>query len=128
VADRFLFKIEHRSFYAIETLPGVFPAEEFIERLDDVGKRHLRVAARTLATTLAAGRPPAGRSERIRGSTTGLFELRITPRARRGPHARLLYVREGNAIRCAGGVVKRERITRRDIKLADNSVRAGRGV
>ncbi len=122
MADRLLQTIEQLSFYAIETAPGLFPAHEFIESLDDVGKRDFLVAARILATTIATGRPPAGRSERIRGSSTGLYELRVTPRGRRGPHARLLYVRDGNAIRCARGVLKRERLARRDIQLADHDV------
>jgi hypothetical protein len=124
--DRLLLTIEQLTFYAIETAPGQFPAHEFIENLDDVGKLHLRVAARILATTLATGRPPAGRSERVRGSTTGLYELRLTPPGRRGAHARLLYIREGNAIRCVRGVLKRERLRRRDIQLADHDINADR--
>jgi hypothetical protein len=123
MADRLLRTIEQFSFYAIETAPGLFPAHEFVESLDDIGKRDFLVAARILATTIATGRPPAGRSERIRSSSTGLYELRITPRGRRGPHARLLYIRDGNAIRCARGVLKRERLARRDIQLADHDIR-----
>jgi hypothetical protein len=126
MSDRPLLTIEQLAFYAIETKPGQFPAHEFVESLDDVGKRDLRIAGRVLATTLATGRPPAGRSERVRGSTTGLYELRVTPPGRRGPHARLLYLREGNAIRCVRGVLKRESLRRRDIQLADHYVNASR--
>jgi hypothetical protein len=121
--DRLLLTIEQLTFYAIETGPRQFPAHEFIEALDDAGKLDLLVAARVLATTLGAGRPPAGRSERVRGSATGLYELRLTPPGRRRAHARLLHVREGNAIRCVRGVLKRERLHRRDIQLADHAIR-----
>jgi hypothetical protein len=122
--DRFLFNVEQLNFYAIETTAGTFPSHKFIQSLDDVAKRDLLVAAQILASTIAIGRPPAGRSERVRGSNESLYELRITPRGRHGVHARLLYVRVGNDIRCVRGSLKRERLSHDDIKLADRDLRA----
>jgi hypothetical protein len=126
VPDRLIHTIEQLAFFAIETGSKHFPAQAFIESLDDIGRRDFRVAARILATSVASGRPPAGRSERVAGSRVGLYELRITPPGRRGPHARLLYVRERNAILCALGVLKRERLSRTDIETAERLVRARR--
>lgn len=122
MADRLIHTVEQLTLTAIETPNGLFPAHTFIESLDQIGKRDLGVAVRILATTLATGRPPAGRSERVAGSCAGLYELRVTPQGRRGPHARLLYIREGNTIRCALGVLKRERLGRRDIEHAERIV------
>lgn len=119
-------RIDQLTFRAIESKSNVFPAGEFLEDLDAIGRRDFMVAARVLATSLACGRPAAGRSERIAGSSVGLFELRITPPGRRGPHARLLYVRERNTIWCARGVLKRERLRRADIEIAEHTVRCWR--
>jgi len=123
MSDRLIHTVEQLTFLAIEARSERFPAHAFIESLDPAGKRDFRVAAQILATTLATGRPPAGRSERLATSKLGLWELRITPRGRRGAHARLLYVRDGSAIRCALGVLKRERLSRKDIELAERIVR-----
>jgi hypothetical protein len=114
--------VEQLSFTAIATTTGQFPALEFLQGLDERGKRDFTVAARVLATTLASGRPPSGRSERLAGSRCGLYELRITPRGRAGPHARLLFTRKQNTIRCATGILKRESLRRRDIELAERIV------
>lgn len=94
---------EQLAFASIEHPPGTFQAADFVLGLSTTGRRDFVVAARILATTLASGRPPAGRAQRVAGSSEGLFELRITPPGRKGPHARLLYVREGNTIVCARG-------------------------
>jgi hypothetical protein len=120
--DLLFHTIEKLNFYAIETSPNRYQAHEFVEGLDDIGRRDFFVAARVLATTTAAGRPPAGRSQRISGSSAALHELRITPRGRRGAHARLLYIRDGHAVRCVRGLLKRERLHRRDIALAERAL------
>lgn len=124
--DRLIHNVEQLNFYAIETASGSFPALEFLSSLDATQRVRFEVAARVLATSLAAGRPPAGRAERVASSSCGLFELRITPRGSRGAHLRLLYVRDGNSIRCALGVVKREKLKRRDIERAEEIVRRPR--
>jgi hypothetical protein len=122
--DLLICTVEKLKFLAIEAAAGKFPAFTFVEGLDEIGQRDFRVAARIISTTVVSGRPPAGRSERVAGSKLGLFELRITPPGRRGPHARLLYMRDAHSIRCAHGVLKRERLARRDIELAERIVRA----
>ncbi len=121
--DHPLFQVEQLTFQAIESTSGRHQTWAFVESLDEVQARDLAVAARVLATSLAAGRPPSGRAERIVGSKAGLYELRITPRGRRGAHARMLYIREGMAIRCVLGVLKRERLTRKDIQRAERILR-----
>lgn len=122
MTSRIFHTSEHLSFISIEHPAGTFAAQAFIQSLPVTGLRDFVVAARILATSLRSGRPPAGRSERIAGSRAGLYELRITPPGRKGPHARLLYFREGNTIVCARGVLKRERLSRREIQLAERAV------
>jgi hypothetical protein len=122
MSDCLIHRTEHLTFNAIETSPGRFQAKQFIESLDDIGLRHFRVATAVLDTSTAIGRPPAGRANRVAGSAPGLFELRITPLGRRGPHARLLYIRERDTIWIARGLTKRERLARADIQLAEKAV------
>lgn len=124
--DDLIHICEQLTFRAIETAPDNYPARAFIDNLDATGLRDFHVAARLLATSLASGRPPAGRAERIAGTRCGLFELRITPPGRRGPQARLLYVQERSTIWCVRGVVKRERLHRTDIELAERTVKTWR--
>jgi hypothetical protein len=126
MSDDFICCIEQLTFRAIASTSDYFPSKVFIEALDERGRRDFCTAARVLATSLASGRPPAGRSERVRGSGCGLFELRITPCGRCGPHVRLLYVREQNTIWCIRGVVKRERLRRSEIEAAEQAVKAWR--
>lgn len=101
--------------------------DEFLAELDKRERRDLRIVATILDNSLRRGRPPGGRSERIEGSRTGFWELRITPPGRRGPHTRALYVCQGPALLVARGVRKAQRgIRRRDIELADRDVLAWR--
>src|SRR5689334_16184034 len=102
-----LLEVEQLTFIALETSPGKHQVKEFLDSLDDVGHRDWRSSTRVLATSLATGRSTAGRAERVAGSSEKLFELRVTPRGRRGPQARILYVREANTILCARGLLKR---------------------
>jgi Phage derived protein Gp49-like (DUF891) len=95
-------------------------AEKFFVDLDEREQRDLRVAGAILDTSLAIGRPPGGRAERVAGSTAGLWELRVTPPGRRGPHTRALYICEQRALLVVRGVRKAQRgIPRRQIELAD---------
>jgi hypothetical protein len=126
VRNDFIHTTGQLTFLAIETAPGRFPAKRFLQSLGEDGWRDFCVAARVLATSLAIGRPPSGRARRIASSRTGLFELRITPCGRRGPHARMLYVCEHSTIWCVRGLVKRERLSRHQIDLAERAVRRWR--
>lgn len=97
----------------------------FFAEFDKREHRDFRVAAAILDTSLRKGRSPGGRSERVEGSRAGLFELRITPPGRRGPHTRALYVCEGPALLIVRGVHKAQRgIRKREIELADRAALA----
>jgi hypothetical protein len=99
-------------------------ANEFLRGLSRDDWRDFVVAATILETSIRAGRPPAGRSEKIEGSKVSLFELRITPPGRRGPQLRLLYIRRRRHILCARGVVKRTgAISRREVTLCEAAVK-----
>jgi len=101
--------------------------KELHAEFDERERRDFEVAATILDTSLATGRPPGGRSERVKGTRAGLFELRITPPGRRGPHTRALYICEGRAVLMVRGLRKVERgIPRRDIRLADRDALAWR--
>ena len=66
--------------------------------------------------------------KRVAGSKQGLFELRITPPGRRGPHTRALYIAKGSEILVVRGVRKAQRgIPRREIDLAGRDATAARG-
>jgi hypothetical protein len=98
---------------------------KFHAEFDERELRDFMVAATILDTSRATGRPPGGRSERVRGSRAGLFELRITPQGRRGPHTRALYVCEKRDVLMVRGLRKAERgIPQREIELADRGALA----
>jgi hypothetical protein len=122
----FILEIDSIAFRAIEHPPRRFQARDFNDALGPKQMRHFLVAARVLATTLGSGRPPAWRVSRVRGSKLGLYELRITPLGTAGAHARLLYVCEAPTIWCARGLLKRERLQRKDIELAERAISAWR--
>jgi hypothetical protein len=126
MSNDFICSIEQLTFRAIPSRAGKYPAKKYIQDLDQIAARDFRVAARVLATTLAIGRPPSGRSCRVVGSNANLWELRVTPRGRTGPHHRLLFIRERHTIYVARGLTKRERLTRHEIDLADDAVRRWR--
>jgi hypothetical protein len=94
--------------------------DRFFLELDGRERRDFKVAATILDASLRKGRSPGGRSERVEGSRAGLFELRITPPGRRGPHTRALYICEGPALLIVRGVHKAQPgIRQREIGLAD---------
>lgn len=110
---------------SIQSITGHF--DEFLAGMDRRERRDFEVAATILDTSLRRGRPPGGRSERVEGSRAGLFELRITPPGRRGPHTRALFIREGRALLMVRGLRKAQRgIPRREIALADRDALAYR--
>lgn len=101
--------------------------QKLYAEFDERELRDFMVAATILDTSLATGRPPGGRSERVKCSRAGLFELRITTPGRRGPHTRALYVPNGRAMLMVRGLRKAERgIPRREVDLADRDALAWR--
>jgi hypothetical protein len=103
-------------------------AVEFASGLDERQRAKLEAACQSVGQSFAAGRPPAGRTQLIRGSKIrGLFELRITWPGAPGPQLRLLCVREGDTVLVARGLVKRSRrISRHEIELAEQVIAAHR--
>jgi Phage derived protein Gp49-like (DUF891) len=98
-----------------------------VDAFDKDQRRDFQTCAAVLDRSLEIGRP-SSRSERIEGSRTRLFELRVTPPGRHGLHIRLLYVAQARDLLCVRAVLKkRRRITRNDIELADKAVLDGAG-
>lgn len=102
-------------------------AEAFLGELNEREQRDFKVAATILDRSRELGRPPGGRSERLAGSKHRLFELRITPPGRRGPHTRALFVIDGREILVVRGLRKAQRgIPQREIELAERDAGAAR--
>jgi hypothetical protein len=98
-----LLRFEHISFVCTNQR-----VREFIDGLDANDQAKLLSAARIAATSLAVGRPPANRWQKVRGSPD-LFELKVTPPGARGPHTRLVCTIENSTVLILAGVVKRQR-------------------
>ncbi len=101
---------------------------DFVAGLEEPDAARLAAAAQNLADAYADNRPPAGRTQLIRGSKVrGLFELRVTVPGSGGPQLRLLAVREGEEVLCARGFWKcQAKIPRREIETAEAAIRADR--
>ncbi len=116
---RLIHETEYRSYYAITE-----QADRFIRELEERDWLDFVRRAAVLDLSLATGRPPAGAAERVEGSSTGLWELRVTPNSRRGPKVRFLYVCVGKDIFVVRCVRKREPSLRRhEINLADRDAK-----
>jgi phage-related protein len=102
-------------------------AEAFFGELTERERRDFKVVATVLDRSRELGRPPGGRSERLAGTKCVLFELRITPPGRRGPHTRALFVVVGREVLIVRGMRKAQRgIPRREIELAERDVAAAK--
>jgi Phage derived protein Gp49-like (DUF891) len=103
-------------------------SERFFATLTTREEKDFRVVATLLDRTVRIGRSPGGRAERIEGSEAGIWELRVTPPGRRGPHTRCLYLCDGRDILVLRGLRKAERgIPRGEIELAERAARPFRG-
>ena len=100
-------------------------SERFFATLTRREERDFPIAATILDRTVRIGRSPGGRAERIKGSSEGIWELRVTPPGRSGPHTRCLYICDGRDILVLRGLRKAERgIPRGEIELAERAARA----
>jgi hypothetical protein len=96
-------------------------ALEFVSGLTDAQWTDFEACSRTVDRSCELRRP-SSRIERVEGSGPGLFELRVTPPGRRGPHVRLLYLAQRREFLVVRGLLKRQRrIGRREIELADRA-------
>ena len=92
-----------------------------VRELSDVQWRDFQTCAAVLDTSLEVGRP-SRRAERVHGSRAALFEMRVTPPGRSGPHVRFLYIARERDLLCVRGFIKKQRrIARKDIDLADKA-------
>lgn len=109
------------------TIRAICPAREFVSGFDTRAQSDLHIAARIAETSFRTGRSPGGRLERVEGSSTGLYELKVTPPGRRGPHTRLFFVVADRIAWVSSGIVKtRRKLSRSDIAYADKIVQEWR--
>lgn len=106
------------------TLPGGGrPATDWHTSLDKRGRGQFLAACRALETALSAGRPPAGRAEKVKGSSEGVWEFRVTKKGSTPPHLRAFFVREQRTLWVASGITKQKnKLQSGDIARADSIV------
>jgi Gp49-like protein DUF891 len=108
-------------------IPLTKQAEKFLRDLPERHWVQFTVAAHVLATALGRGVTPAGRSERITGFESGMFELKLNLPGSPGPQRRLICFREGRRILIVKGLEKRRRrLPPREVELAARDIRAYR--
>lgn len=85
---------------------GSYPAKEWVDGLDKRGQALFQVAAKITETNFQSGRP-GDRAEKIKTSTAGLWELKVTKPGSTPPHHRMLFVREGDVLWASHGFTKK---------------------
>lgn len=121
--DNLIITVGDLTFRALETSDGAYPAKRFLEDLPERDWRKFLSAARLVAQALEPGSGLSGRLERVQGSRVGLLELKVTAPGSPGPQLRILCIRKGRTIWCTRGLVKRERLPRREVELAEAAAR-----
>ncbi|HEX6780837.1 MAG TPA: type II toxin-antitoxin system RelE/ParE family toxin [Solirubrobacterales bacterium] len=102
-------------------------AERYLLSLDEGAWKRFDNAARSLVLSFETGRPAAGRTEKIRNSAPGLFELRIDLAGRPGPQHRLICARDGKRVLCVRGFTKDQpKLPRGEIEIAAREITAFR--
>lgn len=97
--------------------------ENFVRKLNVRERSKLHAACQSVGQSFADGRPPAGRTQVIRGSKVRMFELRVTWPKATGPQIRLLCQRVGDRVLVARAFYKRtQRIPRHEIELAERAL------
>lgn len=100
---------------------------KYLDGLDGASWNRFLVALEVLATSLATGRPPAGRSQVVHCSEPGVHELKLNLPGGPGPQHRVIYIREGTRILLIWGLVKKQRaLPKREVEAAVRAVTAFR--
>ena len=76
---------------------GKCPAQEFVDDLSERDLARFESAAAIVANNIRSGRS-GGRMDKVRTSTQGLLELKITPDGGTAPFYRMLVLRRGNVL------------------------------
>jgi phage-related protein len=85
---------------------GRYPAKVWVDGLDKKGYALFQVAAKITETNFASGRP-GDRAEKVKASSEGLWELKVTKPGSTPPHHRMLFVREGDTLWATHGFTKK---------------------
>ena len=102
---------------------GSLPAVEWYESLASKGVGQFLASAQVMETSVRSGRSAAGRSEKVRISRTGLYELKVTKPASTPPHLRALYIRVDKTLWVANGFTKQKNeLEKSDVLLGDSIV------
>jgi len=87
----------------------------FLAALDGRGRVQFVSLARMMDRAHTSGFDFCGRITKIKGSSVGLLELRLTPRRGVSPHLRLFGVIHGDTVYLADGYVKKDRALDRGV-------------
>jgi hypothetical protein len=105
---------------AIPDRRGRFQARAWFDSLSLRDRKRAQAGLRSFDVGFESKRGYAGRLEKIQGSKTGLFELKLTRGGTPGPQLRFLGVWRGGTFFVARGVMKTSRaIKRADVRAAD---------
>jgi hypothetical protein len=98
-------------------------AEDFLLGLSDRDWAKFESAVVFFTRLLRSSAPAVHRVEKVSGSSTKLYELKITAPHSKGPQLRLLCAVRGRQILCVRGVDKRQpHLRRQDVEAADRAV------
>src|SRR4051812_48765767 len=100
-----LWQGEHFEIRAMRRRNGKYPAKEWLDGLDKPGKGRFVAAAAITETNLRTGRPGV-RAEKIKTSSEGLWELKVTQPGSTPPHHRMLFLRVGDVLWATHGFTK----------------------
>jgi phage-related protein len=114
-----LFPCDAFEFEAISRQP-----KDFVRKLSRRERAKLAAACQSVGQSFADNRPPAGRTQLIRGTgLSGMFELRVTWPKAPGPQIRLICLRVEDRVLVARAFYKRSRrIPRGEIELAEQAL------
>ncbi len=85
---------------------GSQPARVWLDGLPASQLARFLAVCQAVETSLRSNRPAAGRTEKVKNSSEGLIELKITKPGGTPPHLRAFYIRDGRALWVTHGFTK----------------------
>jgi phage-related protein len=104
-SDDLLWQGDRFEIRAMKRQNGRYPARDWVDGLDKKGVALFYVAAKITETNFESGRP-GDRAEKVKTSSAGLWELKVTKPGSSPPHHRMLFVREGDTLWATRGFTK----------------------
>jgi phage-related protein len=117
--DDLLWRGERFEIRAMRRRNGSYPAKEWVDGLEKKGQALFLVAAKITETNFQSGRP-GDRAEKVKTSSAGLWELKVTKPGSAPPHHRMLFVRDGDVLWATHGFTKKtNKLPQAEIETGD---------